>query len=48
MRDMYANAIAAAVHGGSEPSQLQVESWARYDAAARGADPAAAFQPSQP
>lgn len=48
MRDMYANEIAAAVHGGATPSPLQVESWARYDAAARGGDPAAAFPPSGP
>jgi len=46
MRDMYANEIAAAVHGGEPPSPLQVESWARYDTAARGGDPAAAFPPS--
>lgn len=48
MRDMYANEIAAAVHGGAVPSPLQVESWARYDAAARGGDPADAFPPSGP
>ncbi|TCU82311.1 hypothetical protein EDF52_113115 [Curtobacterium sp. PhB42] len=48
MRDMYANEIAAAVHGGVEPAQLQVESWARYDAAVRGGDPAAAFPSSRP
>ncbi|QZQ53723.1 hypothetical protein KZI27_00335 (plasmid) [Curtobacterium sp. TC1] len=46
MRDMYANEIAAAVHSGEPPSPLQVESWARYDAVARGGDPAAGFPPS--
>lgn len=48
MRDMYANEIAAAIHSGNVPSPLQVEAWARYDAAARGGDPAAAFPSSGP
>lgn len=43
MRDLYANEIASAVHGGEQPSRLQLESWARYDAAVRDADPAAVF-----
>jgi hypothetical protein len=45
MRDMYANEIAAAVAAGEAPSPLQVTSWVKYDAAARGSDPAAGFAP---
>lgn len=45
MRNMYANAIAKAVSEGKAPSKEQVASWAKYDAAAHGADPAAAFAP---
>jgi len=45
MRDMYANEIAAAVAAGEVPSPLQVESWVKYDAGARGSDPAAGFAP---
>jgi len=47
MRDMYANEIAAAVAAGEVPSPPQVESWVKYDAAARGEDPAQAFTPER-
>lgn len=47
MRDLYANEIAAAVHDGVQPSRLQLESWARYHAAARSADPGTVFAPAQ-
>ncbi len=40
MRDMYGAEIAAARAAGLEPSPLHVESWERYDAAARSEDPA--------
>lgn len=35
MRDIYANAIARAVHDGDSPSADVVASWAFYDAALR-------------
>lgn len=39
MRNLYANEIARAVHAGEKPSPQQVESWAKYDRAARSRDP---------
>lgn len=44
MRDMYANEIAAALHAGQQPSRFQLESWAKYDAAATAEQPATVFQ----
>lgn len=40
MRDLYANAIAEAVHEGREPPGWQVAAWAKYRTAA-GASTAA-------
>jgi hypothetical protein len=48
MRDMYGAEIQAARDAGDEPSPLQLESWERYDAAARSEDPAALLGPVQP
>lgn len=45
MRDMYGAEIAAARAAGIEPSPLQVESWERYDAAARSEDSATLLGP---
>lgn len=39
MRNLYANEIARAVHAGEKPSPQQVESWAKYDRAARSRNP---------
>jgi hypothetical protein len=48
MRDLYGAEIRAARAAGIAPSPLQLESWERYDAAARSEDPAALLGPVQP
>lgn len=48
MRDLYGAEIEAARAAGVEPPPLQVESWEKYDAAARSEDPAAMLGPVQP
>ncbi len=48
MRDMYGAEIQAAREAGIESSPLQLESWDKYDAAARSEDPATLLGPVPP
>jgi hypothetical protein len=45
MRDLYAAEILAARESGEIPSPMVLESWAKYDAAARDEDPGRALAP---
>ena len=48
MRDLYAAEIQAARESGEIPSPMLLESWARYDVAARSEDPGRAFARNWP